>query len=61
METIFEQTYDEIENEEDCDETDNPIVDDVEEISVCDVSIGTKDNELATPGPSRTSKRRRMH
>ncbi|KAH0818550.1 hypothetical protein GEV33_004241 [Tenebrio molitor] len=38
-ETIFEQTYDEIENEEDCDENDNPIADDVEEISVCDVSI----------------------
>lgn len=59
-ETVLEQTYDEIEDEEDCNETDNPIADDVEEISICDVSIGTEDDELATPGPSRTAKRRRM-
>ncbi|KAF2882552.1 hypothetical protein ILUMI_23630 [Ignelater luminosus] len=59
-ETVFVQTYDEIENEEDCYETDNPIADDVEEISVCDVLVGTKDDELATPGSSRTAKRRKM-
>ncbi|GBM41424.1 hypothetical protein AVEN_129620-1 [Araneus ventricosus] len=59
-ETVFEQMYDGIENEEDRDESDNPIADDAEEISVCDVSIDTEDDELATPGPSRTAKRRRL-
>ncbi|GBM77030.1 hypothetical protein AVEN_67134-1 [Araneus ventricosus] len=58
--TVFEQTHDGIENEEDRDESDNPIADDAEEISVCDVSIDTEDNELATPGPSRIAKRRRL-
>ncbi|GBM04498.1 hypothetical protein AVEN_197902-1 [Araneus ventricosus] len=55
-EAVFEQTYDGIKNEEDRDEYDNPIA---EEISVCDVSIDTEDDELATPGPSTTAKRRR--
>ncbi|GBM77632.1 hypothetical protein AVEN_34458-1 [Araneus ventricosus] len=59
-ETVFEQTYDGIENEEDRDESDNPISDDAEEISVCDFSIDTEDDELATPFPSRTAKRRRL-
>ena len=59
-ETIFEQTNDGIENEEAHDEFDDPIADDTEEISVCNVSIATEDDELATPGPSRTSKRRRL-
>ncbi|GBM02149.1 hypothetical protein AVEN_1094-1 [Araneus ventricosus] len=59
-ETVFEQTYNGIENEEDPDESDNPIADDAEEISVCDVSIDTEDEEPATPGPSRTAKRRRL-
>ncbi|GBN61624.1 hypothetical protein AVEN_147688-1, partial [Araneus ventricosus] len=59
-ESVFEQTYDGIENEEDRDESDNPIVDDAEEISVCDLSIDTDDDELATLGPSRTAKRRRL-
>lgn len=60
MENILEQTYDEIENKEDCDETDDPIVDIVVEISICDVSIGTKDDKLAIPSQSRTAKRRKM-
>ncbi|GBM38763.1 hypothetical protein AVEN_210502-1 [Araneus ventricosus] len=55
-ETVFEQTYDGIGNEEDRDENDNPIADD----AVCDVSIDTEDDELATPGPPRTAKRRRL-
>ncbi|GBL62421.1 hypothetical protein AVEN_37938-1 [Araneus ventricosus] len=59
-ETVFEQTYNGIENEEDPNEYDNPIADDAEEISVCDVSIDTEDDEPATPGPSRTAKRRRL-
>ncbi|GBL66152.1 hypothetical protein AVEN_141576-1 [Araneus ventricosus] len=59
-EIVFEQTYDGIENEEDRDESDHPIADDAEEISVCDFSIDTEDDELATPGSSRTAKRRRL-
>ncbi|GBO24029.1 hypothetical protein AVEN_88701-1 [Araneus ventricosus] len=59
-ETVFEQTYNGIENEEDPNEYDNPIADDAEKISVCDVSIDTEDDEPATPGPSRTAKRRRL-
>ncbi|GBM87937.1 hypothetical protein AVEN_81779-1 [Araneus ventricosus] len=59
-ETVFEQTHDGIENEEDRDESDNPFADDAEEILVCDVSIDTEDDEVATPGPSRTAKRRRL-
>ncbi|GBL90244.1 hypothetical protein AVEN_130356-1 [Araneus ventricosus] len=58
-ETVFEQTYDGIENEENPDESDNPIAVDAEEISVCDVSIDTEDDELETPGPSKTAKQRR--
>ncbi|GBO18858.1 hypothetical protein AVEN_65398-1 [Araneus ventricosus] len=59
-ETETANVYDGIENEEDRDESDNPIADDAEEISVCDVSIDTEDDELVTPGPSRTAKRRRL-
>ncbi|KAG5872269.1 hypothetical protein JTB14_015445 [Gonioctena quinquepunctata] len=58
-ETVLEQTYDEIEEEEDHNEADNPIADDVEEISICNVSTGTEDDELATPGQSRIAKRRK--
>ena len=45
------------ENQEDCN---NPIADNVEEISTCDISIGPANDELTIPGPSRTAKRRRM-
>ncbi|GBO04843.1 hypothetical protein AVEN_102219-1 [Araneus ventricosus] len=55
-ETVFEQTYDGIENEEDRDESDNPIADDAEEMSVCDVSIDTEDDELATPEDQQSEK-----
>ncbi|GBP73495.1 hypothetical protein EVAR_29388_1 [Eumeta japonica] len=55
-ETVFEQTCDEIKNEEADNESNDPIADNTEEISVYDVSIVTKD--LITPGISRTSKRR---
>ncbi|GBM68072.1 hypothetical protein AVEN_66741-2-1, partial [Araneus ventricosus] len=57
-ETVFDQMYDGIENEEDRDESENPIADDAEENSACDVSIDTEDDEIATPSPSRTAKRR---
>ncbi|KAG5898020.1 hypothetical protein JTB14_027585 [Gonioctena quinquepunctata] len=35
--SVLEQTYDEIEEEEDYSEADNPIADEVEEIYICDV------------------------
>ncbi|KAG5871681.1 hypothetical protein JTB14_012042 [Gonioctena quinquepunctata] len=44
-ETVLEQTYDEIEEEDNYDEADNPIADDVKDISICDVSIGTEDDQ----------------
>ncbi|XP_050339716.1 uncharacterized protein LOC126766058 [Bactrocera neohumeralis] len=58
--TIFGQINDEIENEEDHDETDDHIVDDDEETSVFDSSIGIEDDENPTPGPSRRMKRRKL-
>ncbi|KAG5866912.1 hypothetical protein JTB14_005388 [Gonioctena quinquepunctata] len=59
--TILEQINDEIENEEDHDETDDPIVDDAEETSVFDISIGIEDDENPTPGPSTRMKRRKLN
>ncbi|KAG5888755.1 hypothetical protein JTB14_021501 [Gonioctena quinquepunctata] len=59
--TILEQINDEIENEEDHDETDDPIVDDAEETSVFDISIGIEDDENPTPGPSTRMKRRNLN
>lgn len=55
-----EQINDNIEKEEDHDETDDPIVDDAEETSVFDISIGIEDDEDPTPGPSRRMKRRKL-
>ncbi|GBP81988.1 hypothetical protein EVAR_62864_1 [Eumeta japonica] len=55
-ETVFEHTCD----EEADDEFDDPIADNAEETSLCDVSIVIEDNELTTPGPLRTSKQRRL-
>ncbi|KAG5890229.1 hypothetical protein JTB14_028770 [Gonioctena quinquepunctata] len=59
--TILEQINDEIENEEDHDGTDDPIVDDAEETSVFDISIGIEDDENPTPGPSTRMKRRKLN
>nr|CAH7736127.1 unnamed protein product [Callosobruchus chinensis] len=41
-------------------QTSNLIGADMEDISVCDVPIGIKDNELTTPSPPRRAKRSRM-
>lgn len=46
--SVFEQTYAEIKNEEEFDETNNLTADDVEEVWVSDVSIRTKSDQLAT-------------
>ena len=59
-ESILEQTYDGIEEQEDINEADDPITDDVAEISICDISLNAEDDELAKPGPSRTARQRRM-
>ncbi|KAG5896520.1 hypothetical protein JTB14_020493 [Gonioctena quinquepunctata] len=59
--TILEQMNDEIKNEEDHDETDDPIVDDAEETSFFDISIGIEDDENPTPGPSTRMKRRKLN
>ncbi|GBP27635.1 hypothetical protein EVAR_102890_1 [Eumeta japonica] len=45
--TVFELTYEEIEKEDFYNKTDNLIVDVVEVISICEVSIGNEDDELA--------------
>ncbi|KAG5869947.1 hypothetical protein JTB14_026234 [Gonioctena quinquepunctata] len=59
--TMLEQINDAIENEEDHDETDDPIVDDAKETSVFDISIGIEDDENQTPGPSTRMKRRKLN
>ncbi|KAF5285954.1 hypothetical protein FQR65_LT13025 [Abscondita terminalis] len=45
MDTILDQINYEINNEEDQDETDDPIVDDTEKTSVFDISISTEDHD----------------
>ncbi|KMQ85933.1 hypothetical protein RF55_15251 [Lasius niger] len=50
-ETVLEQPYDKIEAE----------ADDIEEIPICEVSLGSHDEKLAEPGPSGTAKPMRMH
>lgn len=60
-ETVFQQIYDEIEDEGDDIEEDNPIADNVEELPIREVLLGSVDEELPKPGPSGIAKRRRMH
>ncbi|KMQ85148.1 udp-glucose 4-epimerase [Lasius niger] len=59
-ETVLEQPYDKIEAETD-DIEEIPIADYMEEIPICEVSLGSHDEKLAEPGPSGTAKRMRMH
>jgi hypothetical protein len=59
-ETVLEQPYDKIEAEAD-DIGEIPIADYMEEIPICEVSLGSHDEKLAEPGPSGTAKPMRMH
>ncbi|GBP59015.1 hypothetical protein EVAR_15016_1 [Eumeta japonica] len=59
--TNLEQINHEIENDEDRDETDDPIADDAEETFVFDIIISTEDDENTTSGPSTRMKRRRLN
>lgn len=58
MATIFQQTFDKIENAEAYNEFDNCIADAADATSVCAWRLDQSQEELATPGPSETAKRR---